>query len=251
MMVEATRFQPPSGNIGRRPMTDSVSTSGDSERAGARPPQAAETSSAAGADDPHVAGMLAGDEQALAGYFALVRPRLERIVRFRLDARLQGRIDPEDILQEAYVDAAARLSAFREARPMSALVWLRLIVGQTLIDVHRRHLGAQMRDAHRERSIQERLADGTSMTMSFQLLGRGTSPSKAAVRAELSELVSQALEEMNPIDREVLALRHFEELTNKEAAEVLGIEPKAASVRYVRALERLKGVLKGVPGFFD
>jgi RNA polymerase sigma-70 factor, ECF subfamily len=230
-------------------MTDSVSTSGDSDGAGSNPPRT--PAATAAADDPQVAGMLAGDERALAEYFAVVRPRLERIVRFRLDGRLQGRIDPEDILQEAYVDAAARLSAFREARPMSALVWLRLIVGQTLIDVHRRHLGAQMRDAHRERSIQERPADGTSMTMSFQLLGRGTSPSKAAVRAELSELVSQALEEMNPIDREVLALRHFEELTNKEAAEVLGIESKAASIRYVRALERLKGVLKGVPGFFD
>jgi RNA polymerase sigma-70 factor (ECF subfamily) len=195
--------------------------------------------------------MLAGDERALADYFALARPRLERIVRFRLDGRLQGRVDPDDILQEAYVDAATRLGAFRDAQPMSGLVWLRLIVGQTLIDAHRKHLGAQMRDAHRERSIQDRLADGTSMTMSFQLLGRGTSPSKAAVRAELSELVSQALEGMNPIDREVLALRHFEELTNKETAEVLGIEVKAASIRYVRALERLKSALKGVPGFFD
>jgi RNA polymerase sigma-70 factor, ECF subfamily len=249
MMDEATLIELSRRNIGRHRMPESVSSGGESNVD--RPAPAGAGQAAAPVDDPHLAGMLAGDVGAMAEYFALVRPRLERIVRFRLDARLQGRVDPEDILQEAYVDAAARLAAFGEVRPMSALVWLRLIVGQTLIDVHRRHLGAQMRDAHRERSIQDRLADGTSMTMSFQLLGAGTSPSRAAVRAELSELVSQALEEMNPIDREVLALRHFEELTNKETAEVLGIEVKAASIRYVRALERLKGVLKDVPGFFD
>ncbi len=195
--------------------------------------------------------MLGGEEAALAEFFAAERPRLQRMVGFRLDPRLRGRVDADDVLQEAYVAAAQRLSAFREAQPMSPLVWLRLIVGQTLIDVHRRHLGAQMRDADRERSIQARLADGTSFTMTFHLLGRVTSPSKAAVRAELSSLVTKALEEMNEIDREVLALRHFEELTNKEAAEVLGIEQKAASIRYVRALARLKEVLGKVPGFFD
>ncbi|MCE9606416.1 MAG: sigma-70 family RNA polymerase sigma factor [Planctomycetia bacterium] len=177
--------------------------------------------------------------------------RLARMVQFRLDPRLRGRVDAEDVLQEAYVDAARRIDAFRTSQPMTGFVWLRLIVGQTLIDFHRRHIGAQMRDAGREQSIQARLADGTSLTMSFQLLGRLSSPSQAAQRAELSELVTTALDDMNPTDREVLALRHFEELTNKETAEVLGIEVKAASIRYVRALERLKTILKQVPGFFD
>lgn len=202
-------------------------------------------------DDAIAARMLAGEVRALVEFFAAERARLHRMVGFRLDPRLRGRVDADDVLQEAYVAAAQRLSAFAESQPMSPLVWLRLVVGQTLIDVHRRHLGAQMRDADRERSIQARLSDGTSMTMTFHLLGRLTSPSKAAVRAELSSLVAKALEEMNEIDREVLALRHFEELTNKETAEVLGIEQKAASIRYVRALARLKEVLGKVPGFFD
>jgi len=202
-------------------------------------------------DDVQLARILAGETSALAEFFAEHRPRLARMVGFRLDGRLRGRIDPDDVLQEAYVDAAKRLDALREAQPMSPFVWLRLIVGQTLVDVHRRHLAAQMRDADRERSIQARLSDGTSQTMSFHLLGRLTSPSQAAVRAELSSLVAQALTDMPEIDREVLALRHFEELTNKETAEVLGIEPKAASIRYVRALARLKDVLRQVPGFFD
>jgi RNA polymerase sigma-70 factor (ECF subfamily) len=95
------------------------------------------------------------------------------------------------------------------------------------------------------------LADGTSPSMSFQLMGRLSSPSQAVQRAELTSLVTTALDDMNETDREVLALRHFEELTNKETAEVLGIEPKAASIRYVRALEKLKLILKQVPGFFD
>jgi len=201
--------------------------------------------------DPYLPRLLAGEVAALSEYFDRERLRLARMVQFRLDPRLRSRIDAEDILQEAYVAAAQRLAAFGKSQPMSPLVWLRLIVGQTLIDVHRRHVGAQMRDADRERSIQARLADGTSLTMTFHLLGRLTSPSGAAVRAEMSALVAQALEAMNPIDREVLALRHFEELTNKETAETLGIEPKAASIRYVRALARLKEVLQQVPGFFD
>lgn len=195
--------------------------------------------------------MLTGDERALAEFFAEHRLRLNRMVQFRLDPRLRGRIDADDVLQEAYVDAARRLEAFRAAQPMSAFVWLRLIVGQTLIDFHRRHVGAQMRDAGREQSIQARLADGTSPSMSFQLMGRLSTPSQAVQRAELTSLVTAALDDMNETDREVLALRHFEELTNKETAEVLGIEPKAASIRYVRALEKLKQILKQVPGFFD
>ena len=195
--------------------------------------------------------MLTGDELALAEFFAEHRLRLNRMVQFRLDPRLRGRIDADDVLQEAYVDAAHRLDAFRSAQPMSAFVWLRLIVGQTLIDFHRRHVGAQMRDAGREQSIQARLADGTSPSMSFQLMGRLSTPSQAVQRAELTSLVTTALDDMNETDREVLALRHFEELTNKETAEVLGIETKAASIRYVRALEKLKQILKQVPGFFD
>ncbi len=195
--------------------------------------------------------VLDGDDQAFAELFDELRPRLSRMVHFRLDSRLRGRIDADDVVQEAFLDAAKRLDAFLASQPMSPLVWLRLIVGQTMIDVHRRHLGAQMRDAGREMSLQGPWAGNTSMSMSFCLLGRLSSPSQAALRAELSSMLAGALEEMNPTDREVLALRHFEELTNKEVAEVLGIESKAASIRYVRALARLKQVLQKFPGFLD
>ncbi|MEW4530656.1 sigma-70 family RNA polymerase sigma factor [Maioricimonas sp. JC845] len=202
-------------------------------------------------EDPRLERVLAGDTEVFAEVFAEHRDRLWRMVHFRLDRRLQGRVDADDILQEAFVDAVQRLEHFRTSQPMSLFVWLRLIVGQTLVDVHRRHLGAQMRDANREMSPQQQLSNGTSMSMSFHLLAHLTSPSQAAVRAELTGLVDEALTGMNEIDREVLALRHFEELTNKEVAEVLGIDRKAASIRYVRALARLKDVLTHVPGFFD
>lgn len=225
-------------------MAASVPNSGESSAASG-------SASAADADDARLARVLAGDEEAFTAWFAELRPRLVRMVHFRLDPRLRGRIDAEDVLQEVYVDAVRRREAFAAAQPMTFFVWLRLIVGQTLVDLHRRHLGAQMRDAGRERSLGGGVSAGTSQSLSFHLLGKLTSPSMAAMRAELSASLTQALEEMNDTDREILALRHFEELSNKEVAEVLGIERKAASIRYVRALERLKKVLSAVPGFLD
>ncbi|NQT12244.1 MAG: sigma-70 family RNA polymerase sigma factor [Planctomycetes bacterium] len=191
-----------------------------------------------------------GDRQALAELFSIHRERLWRTVHFRLDRRLQGRVDPDDVLQEAYLSAADRMERFVGDSSKSLYVWLRLILGQTLIDVHRRHLGAKMRDAGREVSIQRgRLPQTTSTSLAIQLAGNLTSPSQAAMREEMSRGLEQVLEEMDPIDREVLALRHFEELSNSEVAEVLGIQQKAASIRYIRAVRRLKVVMSQLPGF--
>lgn len=191
-----------------------------------------------------------GDDQALASLFARHRDRLLRMVEFRLDARLRGRTDAEDILQEAYLDAAKRMHHFAQDTSTSFFIWLRMVVTQTLIDVHRRHLGAQMRDVGREmRAGGGPHSQATSFSLAASLLGRFTSPTLAARRAEMAEQLRAALEDMDPIDREVLALRHFEELTNSEVAEELGIQQKAASIRYVRALRRLRELLGGLPGF--
>ncbi|HJN10597.1 MAG: sigma-70 family RNA polymerase sigma factor [Pirellulaceae bacterium] len=187
--------------------------------------------------------LKAGDEQTLAKAFSRHRERLWQMVRFRLDQRLARRVDENDILQEAYLDAARRLRHFEDHGDSSVFVWLRMIVGQTLVDVHRRHFGARKRSVVREIPIHDRFnPQATSVSIAGQLLGRLTSPSQAAIRAELSSQVEAALASMDPIDQEVLALRHFEELTNTEVAEVLGIQQKAASIRYVRALKRLKGI---------
>ncbi|MCG3180810.1 MAG: hypothetical protein BIFFINMI_03173 [Phycisphaerae bacterium] len=187
-----------------------------------------------------------GETAALAELFSLHRERLWRMVNFRLDRRLAGRLSPDDVLQEAYLDAATRLEHFKQASDagMSPFVWLRSICFQTLIDAHRRHLGAARRDAGREVPLWAGAgAMSTSQSMAIQLTGHLTSPSQAAARAEAMGAIRSAIESMDAIDREILALRHFEELCNGEAAEILGIAPKAASIRYIRAVRRLKEVL--------
>ncbi|MBX3464110.1 MAG: sigma-70 family RNA polymerase sigma factor [Planctomycetes bacterium] len=180
--------------------------------------------------------LRAGDDGALGALFERHRERLQRMVQFRLDSRLLGRIDAEDVLQDAYLDAGKRLQAFRDDdKPF--LVWIRLIAQQTLVDVHRRHFGAAMRNAGRE------VKAPASGTLSGFFVAHVTSPSHAAMREEVRRRIEQALDSMDEIDREVLLLRHFEELSNKDAAAVLGIQENAASNRYVRALGRLKGLL--------
>ncbi len=189
-----------------------------------------------------------GDAQALADLFALERERLWRIIHFRLAEPLRGRLEPEDVLQEAFLAANQRLSHYAESPATSPFIWLRMIVNQTLIDLHRQHLGAEKRDAARELSLDASpYAQATSASVAIQLIGVFTSPSRAAARADILSLVQAAIEQMDSIDREVLALRHFEELSNSEVAETLGIEQKAASIRYIRALRRLKEILAQVP----
>jgi RNA polymerase sigma-70 factor (ECF subfamily) len=189
-----------------------------------------------------------GDQDALAQVFNCYRDRLRQMVRLRLDRRLQGRLDPSDVLQEAYLDFARRLPDYAHEPDMPFYLWLRFLTGQRLIDLHRQHLGAQMRNAGQEVSLYRgALPQASSASLAAQLLGRLTSASRAAIRAETQIRVQEALNRMDAIDREVLALRHFEMLTNDEAAAVLGIKKSAASNRYVRALRRLKEILGGLP----
>jgi RNA polymerase sigma-70 factor, ECF subfamily len=196
--------------------------------------------------------LKSGDLEALAELFTRERERLWRVIHFRLAEPLRGRLEPEDVLQEAFLAASQRLKYYVESPATSPFIWLRMIVNQTLVDLHRQHLGAQRRDAAREVSIDRApYVEATSVSVAIQLVGIFTSPSGAAARADTLSLVQSAIEQMDPIDREVLGLRHFEELTNSEVAEALGIEQKAASIRYVRALRRLKEILSQVPELSD
>ena len=193
-----------------------------------------------------------GDKHALAGLFSVHRERLRKMIHFRIDNRLRHRVDPEDVLQEAFLAAEQRIGSYRDDPDRPVFVWLRLIVAQTLVDVHRRHLGTKMRDANQEVSLRHNGSPGaSSATLSGHLLGHLTSPSQAAMRAEVAALLEGVLDNMDDLDREVLMLRHFEELSNNEVAEILGIKKSAASNRYVRALQRLKGILTGLPGILD
>jgi RNA polymerase sigma-70 factor (ECF subfamily) len=194
----------------------------------------------------------AGDQQALGELLARHRERLRRMVQLRMDRRLQGRLDPSDVLQETYFEVAGSLADYLRDPSMPFFLWLRLLTGRKLQALHRYHLGTQARDAGREVSLYRgALPQASSVSLAAQLLGRLTSPSLAAVRAELQIRLQEALNSMDPLDREVLTLRHFEQLSNAETAQVLGIKEAAASNRFVRALKRLKQILMSAPGFFD
>ena len=198
-----------------------------------------------------VAKLEAGDEHAFAELFSQYRGRLKRMLEFRLDRRLRGREDPSDIIQEVYIDAHQRMRHYLKKPELSFYVWLRQLTAQRLIDVYRRHLKAEKRDIKQEVLIGGRSMVASSASLAIHLVSNLTSPSQLAVRAEMISQIEDALESMEPLDREILALRHFEELRNKEVAEVLGIKEAAASNRYVRALSKLRVALEKLPGFFD
>jgi RNA polymerase sigma-70 factor (ECF subfamily) len=208
------------------------------------------------ADGPDTKLLLAraagGEVAAWGALLARHQERLQSVVSFRLDPRLRGRLDAADVMQEAFIAATARRAEFFGQSSQSLFLWLRWMVGNTLLEVHRHHLGAQMRDAKRERSSgrhPDRSRDITTRAaLVAKLTGGVTGPATAAGRAELKAHLDAALDRMDPIDREVLALRHYEQLTSSETAQVLGIQERAAAKRYLRALERLRELLAELPG---
>jgi RNA polymerase sigma-70 factor (ECF subfamily) len=205
-----------------------------------------------GGDSALLERALGGDCGALAELFERHRGRLERMVQLRMDRRLQGRLDAADVVQEAFLDVARRFPEYRDGPATPFVLWLRLLTAQRLVDLHRRHLGAKMRDAGLEVSLgQGGFPRASSASLAELLLGRLTTASRAAIRAETQRQVQEALNAMDPIDREVLVLRHFEMLSNEEAAQALGLKPSAASNRHIRALRRLKEVMAQVPGAGD
>lgn len=187
--------------------------------------------------------LMEGGDAALASLFSMHRDRLERIISFRMDPRIRRRMDPADILQEVYLNISSRKEDFLKAADLSFFVWLRQHALQTLTDIHRRHF-REKRDVNREiRFSGAHGADGTSLSIAQFLFGQLTSPSGVAVRAEEKQRLQEALNSMNEIDREVLALRHFEQLSNNQTAEILGLSITAASNRYLRAAARLGEIL--------
>ena len=191
----------------------------------------------------------AGDGHALNEVFTRHRDRLCRMVEMRLDRRVQARIDPSDVVQDAYVDLINRLEDYLRDPRVPLFLWLRLIVGERLLKLHHRHLGAEMRDAGRDVSIYRgALPEASSAALAAQLLGRHTSPTQAVLRAERVLRFQEALNTLDPMDREILSLRHFEELTIAETALVLDIKEDAAAKRYLRALKRLRGLLAEMGG---
>ena len=196
--------------------------------------------------------MLTRDrQQALGMLFESLRPRLKQIIRFRMDYRLNGRVSDSDVLQETFVRAAKNLDHFLGSPDVPFFVWLRMEVNQKLIEIFRYHFENQKRDPRRETFFgSAQVGSNTSIAIAAHLVGQLTTPSRLVEKAEQIALLQKTLDELPELDREIVALRHFEELTNMETAQVLGIDSSAASKRYLRALKRLREIMSA-SGYID
>lgn len=192
------------------------------------------------ADSQLLTLLKANGEDELAKYFMENRERLHRMIEMRLDRRLTQRVDASDVLQEGFVDAAKRLQEYIDDPTMPLFIWIRFLVGQKLAAIHRWHFNTQKRDPRREEmgpSQKPPAVDSQILAQEFS--ASMTSPSEAVSKAELMKKMLEFLEQLDPMDREILVMRHFEEMSNNEAAYELGLTKGTASKRYVRALAKL------------
>ena len=192
--------------------------------------------------DEDMTRLRTGGQDALAEVYQKHRARLRRMIEMRMDPRLAKRVDASDVLQEGFVDVAQRLGEYLDQPTMPVFVWLRFLVAQKLAEVQRWHFQRQKRDPRREEAPLPVRPSYDSANIARELSASLTSPSQIAFRHEMARRLREMLDEMDPADREVLILRHFEELTNSEVAAELGLSIAAASKRYIRALARLKKV---------
>ena len=192
-----------------------------------------------------------GDADAVGRLLEVYRPRLRRMVALRLDPRVRCRVDESDVVQEACLEATQRIADFFRDRSVPFFIWLRFLTTQRLLALHRRHLGVQLRDVTREVPLwAQQFAPASSEFLATHLATSLPSPSEILQQRELRSRLSDALERMETADREVLAMRHFERMSNVEVAEALGMNPSTASSRYVRALRRLRTQLGDLSTWF-
>jgi RNA polymerase sigma-70 factor (ECF subfamily) len=204
-------------------------------------------------DAPFLARAADGDLLAWGELVGRHQDRLQVVVAFRLDPRLRARVDPGDVVQEALIAATQRRAEFFQQSSQPLFLWLRWMIGNALLELHRHHLGVRMRDCRREMAVGSALpgesdGDTTRAALVAHLTAGAAGPGTVAGRNEVAARLNEALGKMAAADREVLALRHFEQLTSTEAAQVLGINERAAAKRYTRALERLRETLAEMPG---
>ncbi|MCA9013676.1 MAG: sigma-70 family RNA polymerase sigma factor [Planctomycetaceae bacterium] len=179
---------------------------------------------------------------ALGNLFLEHRPRLWKLICYRMHGLLMRRVDPDDVLQEVFLAASQRFEHYQNSHYASPFLWLRDVSLQTLHNTHRFHLTTRQRDATRE--DHGRHPESRAVESWDRLVASLTSPSQRAIRSETMTAIRESLTQLSETDQEIIALRHFEELTNAETAQVLGMEPKASSIRYIRALDRLRSIVE-------
>jgi RNA polymerase sigma-70 factor (ECF subfamily) len=188
-----------------------------------------------------------GDAYARGALLERHRPRLRRMVALRMDPRLAARVDPSDVVQETLAKADQRLDAYLRERPLPFYPWLRQLAWDRLADEHRRHVRAARRSVTREQGRLPALPDRSALELAGRLAAAAAGPSEAARREELRGRVRAALRALPERDREVLVLRHLEQLTAREVAAVLGLTEAGVKSRALRALRRLRALLQDEP----
>ena len=191
-----------------------------------------------------------GDRVAREQLLVRHRSRLRQMIAFRLDPRLAARVDPSDVVQEALTDAARKLSEYLKHRPIPYYPWLRQLALERLVKLHRRHIQAQKRSVTREEDWLPPLPDESAVELADRLGAAGVgahaggTPVGRLLREELRRRVRTILEQLGPRDREVLVLRHLEQMSPREMSAVLGISEGAVRVRHLRALQRFRQLLR-------
>lgn len=188
-----------------------------------------------------------GDSSAINALLETHRRALCRLVDLRMDARLKRRVDASDIVQDVLIEANRRLRDYLREPRLPFRVWLRQLARDRMIDAHRRHRVAERRSLDRERPLNAAFAGHSSLDLAATLRDPDATPQKIAMRHELEARFRAAVEEMDESDRDVILMRHFEQLANREVAESLGISEAAAGMRYLRAIRRLKSKLSVTP----
>ncbi|MGP0066051.1 MAG: sigma-70 family RNA polymerase sigma factor [Isosphaeraceae bacterium] len=192
------------------------------------------------------------DVSAIDALWERYRPALRRMIKLRLDQAVAGRVDASDVVQDVLLKASQRLSEYLQNPAMPFHLWIRQIAQDHVIDTHRRHRQAGKRSVNRERSLEGRAGVGiggdcSSLVLAEQLRDPALTPAAEALRRELQGRFHAALMQLDEDDREIVLLRHFEQLSNSEAARALGVSEPAAGMRHLRALRRLRAILGEVP----
>ena len=185
----------------------------------------------------------AGDDGAVNNLLERHREAVRRLIDLRMDQVLKRRVDASDIVQDVMIEAHRRLTTYLENPAMPFHLWLRQMAKDRLIDAHRRHRGAARRSMDREQPLAAAANNGSTVDLLGQLHDQQLTPAAEATWRELQRRFEAACQQLEPLDQEIVFMRHFEHLTNQEAAVSLDISPQAASMRYLRAMRRLRELL--------
>ncbi len=193
----------------------------------------------------------AGQSQAVEELLDRHRDSLRRMIALRLDQRIMQRLDVSDVVQDVLIEANRRLIDYVNSPAIPFHLWIRQIAKDRIIDAHRRHRMSAKRSIDREQPVAANHSpDQSTMDLANQFRDDGLTPAAAATQRELAQHIELAIKHLRDNDREIILMRHYEQLNNQEIAQALGLSEPAASMRYLRAIKRLREVIEGLPELY-